>query len=588
MRPELRDGNTEEAVGGDNVLLLERRRFIRQLCATSLLAAQCVTLASCRSTEIPPPHEQIPASFSHGVASGDPLMDRVILWTRITPHDSAETRKIKIRWEVASDDKMQDIVSSGDEMTGPDQDYTVKIDAVGLKPGRVYFYRFSSATSNSPIGRTKTLPGNGVEQIRLAVFSCANYPSGYFNVYADAAKLTDIDVALHIGDYIYEYESTGYDCAHAVEMGRISDPPNVLVVLSDYRRRYAQYRTDADLQTLHSRLPFISVWDDHEFADDAWRGGAADHTATLYGPFSKRKAAAIQAFHEWTPIRLPNQNDPQAIYRSFDFGKLVSLHMLDTRMVGRDQQLSLSSYYNEAGKFETEKFRRDVKSPTRKMLGTEQLGWLEAQVSRSKASWQILGQQVLMARMEYPIAVACGELKCADFVALKKRSERQPERLTLKQKRQLGAPTLPCYMDSWDGYQSDREKVFSIMCRHDKNLVVLAGDSHNAWASDLRDDLGRQVGVEFATSSVSSPGLECAYPGVAPAAVAEMMKQLIRTVYFAETSKRGYMIITATEREVRADWRFVDTVHKRKFTAATERSLRTIVGPENRRIVEIG
>lgn len=564
---------------------LERRGFIRRVASSALLVATGLSATACRSTRADW-NEPVTVSFAHGVASGDPLSDRVILWTRVTPFDADEDREISVHWQLASDQGMQNLVVSGYAATGPAQDYTVKVDALGLTPGQLYFYRFSAGAAQSPVGRTKTLPRADIAQVRLAVFSCANYPAGYFNVYADAAKRDDLDAALHIGDYIYEYESTGYACADAEALGRISKPANRLLVLDDYRRRYAQYRSDPDLQAIHAALPFIVVWDDHEFADDAWRDGALDHQPAMEGPFSSRKAAAIRAYQEWLPIRPPDPNNPERIYRSFDFGKLVSLHMLDTRIIGRDQQIMMASYYDADEKFDAAKFKADVASPRRQMIGAEQMAWLEQSVSASQAAWQILGQQVLMARMEYPEPVALGAISCAEYAAMKTQIRQTPGNSTLPQALPA-APTLPCYLDSWDGYASDREKVFGMMRRHDKNLVVLAGDTHNAWASDLHDNMKRPVGVEFATASVSSPGLECSYPDQDPARIAAMMLQLIEPLYYTQTSKRGYMIITASAAEVRCDWHFVDTVHSRNYTAARERSLRTLTGPDNRRIVEI-
>jgi alkaline phosphatase D len=559
-----------------------RRHFMRQIASTALVGATGVGAASCSSTAGRIEHGDV--AFLHGVASGDPLTDRVILWTRVTPHKPDEQHDV--HWQIATDAGMTQLVGGGTVATGVGQDYTVKVDAAGLLPGHVYFYRFSSGAAVSPVGRTRTLPKQDVRQVRLAVFCCSNYPAGYFNVYADAAMQDDLDAALHIGDYIYEYESTGYACGKAVALGRVSEPRNMLMDLEDYRRRYAQYRGDADLQALHAAVPWIVVWDDHEFADDAWRDGSVDHRANKNGPFSLRKAAAIQAYHEWLPIRAPEPDNPERIYRSFDFGKLVSLHMLDTRMIGRDQQLMLASYYDEDENFDADKFKHDVSSPNRQMMGRQQIAWLEQQVAASRARWQVLGQQVLMARMEYPVPVLMDEISCADYAALKDRASCAPQSITAKEKACLAQPTLPCYLDSWDGYQNDRELVFSIMQRHRKNMVVLAGDSHNAWASDLRDKNGRQVGVEFAASSVSSPGLECSYPKRHPDEVARMMEQMIETVYYTQSSKRGYLVLTATDQEVRSDWRFVDTVFSRAFTAETGRSLRTLAGPGNRRIVE--
>jgi alkaline phosphatase D len=575
------------SMDGDDALRLQRRRFIRQMCSSTLLAAGGLGIAACRTTrEGVGQSDSLAVRFSHGVASGDPLTDRVILWTRVTPENTGEEREINIHWHVANDREMQDIVVAGIATTGPDRDYTVKVDAFGLAAGRTYYYRFSTGGAQSAIGRTKTLPGDDATQVRFAVFSCANYPAGYFNVYADAARQDELNVALHIGDYIYEYESTGYACDKAEELGRVSEPPNLLLVLADYRRRYAQYRSDRDLQAVHARLPFIAVWDDHEFADDAWRDGAADHQPARDGPFSLRKAAAIRAYHEWMPTRLPDPARPEKIYRSFDFGRVASLHMLDTRLIGRDQQVMMSSYLDADEKFDEAKYRADIASPRRHMMGEEQLAWLEDKVAASKAAWQIVGQQVLMARFEYPLPVAMGELSCADYASLKECSRRDPTGLTPRQKTLLAAPALPCYCDSWDGYQSDRERLFAIMRRHDRNLVVLAGDTHNAWASDLHDAEGRQMGVEFAGPSVSSPGMECAHPDEDPTDVARTMTDLITPLYYAQTSKRGYMIVTATVGEVRCDWRFVDTVHSRHYTASTERSLRTVAGAGNRKIIE--
>jgi len=563
-----------------------RRGFIRQMGAGALLGVGAgAGLGGCSSTAASIA-DGAAVGFDHGVASGDPLGDRVILWTRVTPRRSDESGDIAVRWQLATDPAMQAVVANGSVTASAQKDYTVKVDATGLLPGHVYYFQFAADTVKSTVGRTKTLPRGDVRQVRLAVFSCSNYPSGYFNVYADAARQDDIDAALHIGDYIYEYESTGYACGNAEALGRVSEPRELLLRLEDYRRRYAQYRTDLDLQEVHAAMPFIAVWDDHEFADDTWRDGSADHKASEFGPFTLRKVAAMTAYHEWMPIRAPDPARPEKIYRSFDFGGVVSLHMLDTRLIGRDQQLMMTSYYDEHRRFDVEKYRHDVCSPRRQMMGAEQMAWLERQVKDSGARWQMLGQQVLMARMEYPTAVAMGECNCTDYSALKKRAAADPSCVSGREKRWLSAPTLPCYMDSWDGYQNDRELVFAMMQRHRKNMVVLAGDTHNAWASDLHDAQGRQVGVEFATASVSSPGMEGAYPDRDPEDVASMMVDLIEPLYYAQTSKRGYMIVTASHEQVRCDWRFVDTVFKHEFTAATERSLRTFAGPGNRRIEE--
>jgi alkaline phosphatase D len=502
----------------------------------------------------------------------------VILWTRVSPQPGAGQPDLAVQWRLAHDAAMTQVFSSGVAYTGPEHDYTVKVDAKGLAPGQVYFYQFAVGDIASPVGRTKTLPPAGVAAVKLAVFTCSNYPAGYFNVYADGALQVDVDCALHLGDYIYEYDRKGYANADAAQLGRLSEPANTLVVLNDYRRRYAQYRTDLDLQALHARMPMIAVWDDHEFSDDSWHNGAPDHDARRFGPFEARKQAAIRAYHEWMPIRAPEPQRLERIYRSFDFGTLVSLHMLDTRLVGRDRQLDMAAYEGNDGSIDYERLRRDAAAPERQMMGPAQCAWLERSVKASKAAWQVVGQQVLMACMEYPLPVACGDMSCEEFVALQEKAQRAPHSLSREQQDKLAGPMLPCYLDSWDGYGGERERLFGIMQRHRKNMVVLAGDSHNAWASNLFAADGSAVGVEFATASVSSPGMECSHRDQDPRQVAGMMEQLMAPLMYAQTSKRGYMILTATREEVRCDYRFVDTVHSRDFSAATERSLRTVAG----------
>ncbi|NUT15475.1 MAG: alkaline phosphatase, partial [Cupriavidus sp.] len=311
-------------------------------------------------------------AFRHGVASGDPLADRVIVWTRVTVSSPGT---LNLKWEVASDANFGAIVARGDAATGPEQDYTIKVDVTGLMPASIYFYRFLLGVQPSPTGRTKTLPVGQVAQLRLAALSCSNFPSGYFNVYAEVAKRDDIDVALHLGDYIYEYGLVGYASQLAFAIDRESQPPHEILTLEDYRRRHAQYRTDPDLRAMHAKVPVIAVWDDHDLADNAWSGGAANHDEGAEGSFIARRAAAVRAYHEWLPTRLPDPADPLKIYRSFDFGNLASLHMLDTRLIGRDQQVTLDQYLSGL-----------AEGATRQLLGTTQLDWLRARMAASGAT----------------------------------------------------------------------------------------------------------------------------------------------------------------------------------------------------------
>lgn len=278
-------------------------------------------------------------NFEHGVASGDPLQDRVILWTRLTPSDSSA--RLQVTWEIALDQQFKQIIKTDKVTTSASQDFTVKVDAIGLKPNQSYFYRFVFGDKISPVGQTKTLP-TSTSKVSFAVCSCSNYPAGYFYVYREMAK-QNVDVVIHLGDYIYEYGADGYATEDAAKLGRTLPANNdkEIIKLDDYRKRYALYRKDKDLQALHHRHPFIVIWDDHELANDAWREGAENHTeetanAKNEGKFSERKLAALQAYFEWMPIR-PIDDQHIKIYRQFDFGNLVQLTMLDTRIIARDQ-----------------------------------------------------------------------------------------------------------------------------------------------------------------------------------------------------------------------------------------------------------
>jgi alkaline phosphatase D len=508
--------------------------------------------------------------FKHGVASGDPLADRVILWTRVTP---AAPGNLSVDWEVASDAGFGVIVARGSALTGPDRDYTVKVDASVLQPGSVYFYRFALGGDRSPAGRTKTLPVGGVAQARLAVVSCANFPAGYFNVYAEIAARTDLDLVLHLGDYIYEFGPLGYASQLAIALDRVSSPDREILTLQDYRQRHAQYRTDEDLRAMHASLPMIAVWDDHDLADNAWSGGAGNHDEATEGAFAARRAAAVQAYHEWLPTRLPDPANPLRIYRSFDIGTLASLHMLDTRLIGRDKQLDLDEYL--AG---------EAASPTRQLLGAAQVDWLAGRMAASAATWQVLGQQVLMTRMALPLSVASAitpETLGAYLLALSTPEVARSD----SQKALIAQPKAPYNLDAWDGYPAARETVLGLARDQGKNLISLAGDTHNAWAGDLTDMAGRRVGVEFAVPSVSSPGFERVLPLIANDVLSDGFRRMVDDLRYAETSKRGYVVLTLTPGEARSDYVEVSTILSRDHSARVARTLRVLPGAGNLQVL---
>jgi alkaline phosphatase D len=560
----------------DPIQLSSRRGFIGGVASVSAVAAIAGTLTSCSSSDEP-------IEFRYGVASGDPLSDRVILWTHAKP--IVGEGAISLQYEVAIDMMFTSIVSRGEVMSTPDTGFTVKVDAMGLNPGKTYFYRFRRGEDRSPVGTTRTLPDASASEVRFAVFSCSNYPAGFFNVYAEAAK-SDAQYAIHLGDYIYEYASTGYASDQAAKLGRVSDPVNEILSLADYRKRYAQYRSDPDLQTLHAKMPMIAVWDDHEIANDAWKDGAENHDPSKEGTWAARKTAALAAYHEWMPIR--SAADRSIIYRSFDFGNLLSLHMLDTRLVGRDQQIPIEDLAGLSGPAKQASATASFSAPTRQLLGSTQANWLNSQMAASKATWQVLGQQVLMARMEFPVSVlaalnpsdtsaeaqAAGSKAVSDYLTAKATPAalRTPMQLALMDPKTN--PKLGYNLDAWDGYIVARETLLGAAAQLGKKLISLAGDTHNAWHSKLSlmglanpAMAGMKVGEEFATSSVSSPGIE-SYLSLPPAQIKGIFEGVVDDLRWMDPSRRGYLKMIFTASEARGEWYFVSTVSERNYSVS--------------------
>ncbi|MDH0863575.1 alkaline phosphatase D family protein [Mitsuaria sp. GD03876] len=588
-KPRLNLLKNEDAATPAETVDHTRRHLVRGALAAGALAG--LPLAGCGSDDDDAP--QVAVAFSHGVASGDPLSDRVILWTRVLAQDSADTRDVPLRWEVSTDANFTAIAASGTATARAASDFCVKVDATGLLANTRYWYRFKAYAATSAAGRTKTLPTGSVSQVKLAVFSCSNYPTGYFNVYAEAAKRAEADgydVAVHLGDYIYEYGPGQYASDNATALNRVVDPQKEILALADYRRRYAQYRSDADLQKLHALVPMIAVWDDHEVANDTWKNGAQNHQPATEGEFAARKAAAVQAWHEWLPVR--DGTNPLTIYRSFNFGSLMALHMLDTRVLARDEQLDYADYITATG-LDAAKFQADMARADRTLMGATQGQWLQAQMQASTATWQVLGQQVLMGRMNIPAPIlfeanAPGTgVSVSQYAAIVAKAQSNPAGLTAQERAVLAAPSIPYNLDAWDGYPVARETLLGTARQLDKNLVVLAGDTHNAWANDLLDASGNQVGVEFATSSVTSPGFEDYLPKENPQQLAGALTQLIGPLVYADTSRRGYLTVTATPTECRCDWIFVSTILSRDYTATVAQSLRTLPGAGQRKLVGV-
>lgn len=558
-----------------------RRAFVFQLAAVAAAVTGSAALSGCGGGD-----DDVAPDFLYGVASGDPLADRVILWTHARRPDSDQP--VELRWQVADDAGFARVVASGSVTASSASGHTAKVDATGLAAGQAYFFRFSFGELHSPVGRTRTLPASASE-LKLAVMSCTNYPAGFFNVYAEVAK-SDAEFALHLGDYIYEYPANGYASAGAAALGRSSLPATELLSLADYRQRHAQYKSDPDSKTLHARMPMIAVWDDHEIANDAYKDGAENHDPATEGPWATRRAAAIQAYHEWMPIR--GGSDNALIYRSFDFGRLVSLHMLDTRLIGRDRQVDIAQLAGLAGPAAQATATASFSSATRQMLGNEQLAWLQARLAGSSATWQVLGQQVLMARMEFPVSVlaalnsndtspaaqANGAAAVNAYLTAKATpaAARTPTQVALMDVRQN--PKLGYNLDAWDGYPAARETVLSTARALGKKLVVLAGDTHNAWHANLSlmglanpALAGVKVGEEFATSSVSSPGLEGDLT-LPSAQVKAIFEGVVDDLRWMDPSRRGYLKMRFTATEATGEWVFVDSITSRSYVASVGRT----------------
>jgi alkaline phosphatase D len=505
-------------------------------------------------------------AFRHGVASGDPLADSIILWTRV----SGQAAPVRVGWQLARDPALRSIVKEGEVVTGPERDYTVKVDANGLEPDAVYYYRFTSDGQSSPVGRTRTLPAGTVDSVRFAVVSCSNYPYGYFHVYRDIAEQDDIDAVLHLGDYLYEYPMGGYATEFAAALGREPEPRHETVTLDDYRRRHAQYKSDPDSQAMHSRHPLIAIWDDHEIANDAYRSGAQNHQAEE-ADYAERVRAAVQAYFEWMPIRGTAAGIETRIYRGFDYGDLVSLVMLDTRLVGRDAQPDAN------GETDPQVIGRRMQDPSRRLLGREQEAWLIAELDRSLATWQLIGQQVMVAPTRSANLEPLLDLE----------SNAGLPREMLEQYIAVSRSNPPMLLDTWNGYPAAREDFLKTLAEHARNPVVVTGDLHTAMAADLaRAGSDVPIAVELMTTSVTSPGFDEYLPQVRPNAVRDATLEINPMLRYMETSRRGWLAVKFDRAACTAEWRLVDTVHAPSYTVSVDKRLEVLAGQIGKGLIE--
>ena len=501
--------------------------------------------------------------FTHGVASGEPGAEQVLLWTRF-----AGAQDTTLRWELSEDEAFSRIAAQGEALASPANDCCAKAWAKGLAPGRWYYYRFIAPSGERSVtGRTRTLPVGRVPKFRIAVFSCSNFGFGWFNAYAHAAEAGDFDLALHLGDYFYEYQRGNYPSIKQTVGGRVG-PLEEAVTLAGYRERFATYRADPDLQRLHQLYPMISVWDDHETANDTWQNGAENHQNGTEGDWAVRKAASEKAYREWLPVS-------DDYWAKYEVGELATLFRLETRHVARSEPFELVDVLKSKTPAEAEAALiafRDGKwqDPSRGLLGAEQEAWLAGGLkasARERKPWQVLVQQIVMGSVAMPQNLAEGMAAAA------------PDWLKQRIEQAVAASKagLPWNMDAWDGYPAARDRLYKAALEADASLLVLAGDSHNAWASDL-DRKGQRLGVETAGHSVTSPGAENTIRWRSPQDLAKDVVARNPSLKWCDTSRRGYLAVELTPRAATGEWRFLATVREKGTALAGTKRMTVLAG----------
>jgi alkaline phosphatase D len=501
-----------------------------------------------------------PYSFRHGVASGDPLADGVIIWTRIS---GAKGERVRVIWQVAADAAMGELLRSGEHYAVRDHDYTVKVDVGDLPSGKQLYYRFIVDGVESMLGRTRTLPTGSIDSARFAVVTCSNYPAGYFNAYREIAKRDDLDAVIHLGDYIYEYGPGEYATERAEELGRVPQPATEILARGDYWRRHAQYKTDEDLQALHAQHPMIAVWDDHEVCNNSWRTGAENHNDGE-GRWSRRRDAAIEAYFDWMPIRGTARGRRTKIFRDFRYGDLLSVIMLDTRMYGRDRQPQVSPEMSR------EMVNSVMLDRKRRMLGKRQERWLrESLQSAQGTTWQVIGQQVMVSPVRVP--------DLEPFVDLGGPSS--APRDILEYTIAMSKHNPPMELDTWDGYAAAREEMYADLAEYAENPVLLSGDLHTSLAGNLVPaNSDKPVAVEFMPTSITSPGIAEYLPEHQPGAARDATLALNPNLRYLETTRRGWLCLSLTRQECTGEWHLLDTVHSQEYTTTVDRRLSVASG----------
>lgn len=568
-----------------------------------------VGVAACAPAMAMPTGTTATARFLHGVASGDPLHDRVILWTRVTV--DADQAAVEVTWEIARDAAFRQVVRRGTEVTTAARDFTVKIDATGLRPRTRYFYRFHSGAATSSVGRTQTLPKGPVDRMTIAVASCSLYSCGFFNGYREIAGLEVLDLVLHLGDYIYEYGGAPDQLGMTIgaKIGRVPQPLHEAVTLEDYRARHAYYRLDQDLQDAHARAPWICVWDDHETANDSWTGGAQNHDASE-GDWIARRNAAVRAYYEWIPIRQREDGRPlEEINRTFELGDLATLIMVENRFLGRSRQLDLRDTADVTWqvidtsapghptvvtdpavvravlgavahgqpapapydvRVDAEALRKRLADPSRSVFGPAQEAWLRDQIAgsvRAGKPWQLIGNQVVMARTTG-----------ADVLGLlgHERWQRVLAAAAAKLRpwlRQLAVlpPDIPFGFDGWDAYPAARSRMDEILAQPGAHPLVLSGDSHVFWVNELSGAGRQRIAAEIGTTAITSSSLGNM---LGDTELGSAYEQGCPEVLFCNHLTKGFALVTLRPDEAHVALIGLSTVLSRDYQAGVLKSCR--------------
>ncbi|QDT78228.1 Alkaline phosphatase D precursor [Gimesia maris] len=444
-------------------------------------------------------------TFTHGVASGDPDRNSVLLWTRLV---SAKTPELELTWELSLDPTFVQILKTGTATTRQEHDFCVKVIADQLVPGTTYYYRFRQGSILSPIGRTQTLPREA-DHIRIGVANCAKYTGGYYHAYDALAGMDDLNVVIHLGDYIYENGATQpgdsyYPSFQAT--GRQHNPPHTCVSLQDYRTRYAQYRQDPELLKLHARYPIINIWDDHDIAKIPSRklpSGEPVYDVAWKHRFNN----SLQAWHEWIPSRV---KPGEVIYRDFQLGSLVNLMMVDTRV---------------CCKSDVPQTRESLKDLSRHIVGEKQLSWLMNSMLEHQATWNIMGNQLLFAS------------KGSDW-------------------------------NRWPGFPADRNRLIDFLREHPQlNFLITTGNAHNPHHYVVREKGSSDILIHEVLPGSISSGNNTEKSRFKPGKLKKLIEAQENNadLLWYHNNAHGFIVIDLTPQRALIEWYFVTDIRQKQY-----------------------